>query len=516
MAWITVNNDLVWALDRFLALNLIRHTPLNLCLKYCSHINSEGNYKLTIWNTPYSLLLAEVNAAKDEGVTIPDLLAREIRQLDPIADAWNESAIWALYDQLDNLERPVSSINSHPNDLTSIRLLRPQGPRDLKWSPTEGELLDGFHGAWLGRTTGCALGLPVEQVGVLATDRTYLGRDKIRERLNSSQDWPLSDFFVASTETASTWGSNSLRPNISYMEPDDDIHYSIAGLCIMETYGPDFSWTDVADWWISHFPLSALCTAEAQAILNYASRTARWGSDGGARSSATAEFCRRYRNPYREWIGAQIRSDPWAWVAAGNPELAAEFAFRDASWTHTANGIYGSMFFAALQSAAFVVKDPHELINIALSEIPEECDLALAIRETVAFCATANDWESAMEKLEQYVYGLSLHLMNPVHTINNACVCIVALLFGSGEPISAMSIAVMAGLDTDCNGATVGAISGALAGGSKFNNSLSAKLNNRIVTRIPGMQDLLISDLAQRTVKQWNVVRRFPSAKNSY
>ena len=457
-----------------------------------------------------------MNAAKDEGATIPDLLAREIRQLDPIADAWNESTIWALYDQLDNLERPVSSTKSHPNDLTSIRLLRPQGPRDLKWSPTEGELLDGFHGAWLGRTTGCALGLPVEQVGVLATDRTYLGRDKIRERLNSSQDFPLSDFFVASTETASTWGSNSLRPNISYMEPDDDIHYSIAGLCIMETYGPDFSWTDVADWWISHFPLSALCTAEAQAILNYASRTARWGSDGGARSSATAEFCRRYRNPYREWIGAQIRSDPWAWVAAGNPELAAEFAFRDASWTHTANGIYGSMFFAALQSAAFVIKDPHELINIALSEIPEECDLALAIRETVAFCATANDWESAMEKLEQYVYGLSEHLMNPVHTINNACVCIVALLFSSGEPISAMSIAVMAGLDTDCNGATVGAISGALAGGSKFRNSLSAKLNNRIVTRIPGMQDLLISDLAQRTVKQWNVVRRFPSATNSY
>jgi ADP-ribosylglycohydrolase len=457
-----------------------------------------------------------VNAAKDEGVTIPDLLAREIHQLDPIADAWNESTIWALYDQLDNLERPVSSINSHPNDLTSIRLLRPQGPRDLKWSPTEGELLDGFHGAWLGRTTGCALGLPVEQVGVLATERTYLGRETIRERLNSSQDWPLSDFFVASTESASTWGSNSLRPNISYMEPDDDIHYSIAGLCIMETYGPGFSWTDVADWWISHFPLSALCTAEAQAILNYASRTARWGSDGGARSSATAEFCRRYRNPYREWIGAQIRSDPWAWVAAGNPELAAEFAFRDASWTHTANGIYGSMFFAALQSAAFVIKDPHELIQIALSEIPEECDLALAIRETVAFCATANDWESAMEKLEQYVYGLSEHLMNPVHTINNACVCIVALLFSSGEPISAMSIAVMAGLDTDCNGATVGAISGGLAGGSKFNNSLSAKLNNRIVTRIPGMQDLLISDLAQRTVKQWNVVRRFPSATNSY
>jgi ADP-ribosylglycohydrolase len=456
-----------------------------------------------------------VNAAKEEGVTIPDTLAREIGQLNPIADAWNETTIWALYDQLDNLERPVDSTMSHPNDLASIRRLRPQGPRDLKWSPTEDELLDGFHGAGLGRTTGCALGLPVEQVGVLATDRTYLGRQKIQERLRSSQDWPLSDYFAASTETSSPWGSHSLRSTIAYMEPDDDIHYSIAGLCIMETYGPSFSWSDVADWWISHFPLSALCTAEAQAMLNYASRTARWGSDGGERSNATAEFCRRNRNPYREWIGAQIRSDPWAWVAAGNPELAAEFAFRDASWTHTANGIYGSMFFAALQSAAFIVKDPHELITIGLSEIPAECDLALAIHETVAICATANDWQAAMEKLEQHIYGLSEHLMNPVHTINNACLCIVALLFSNGEPISAMSIAVMAGLDTDCNGATVGAISGALAGGSRFNNSLSAKLNNQIVTRIPGMQDLLISDLAQRTVKQWNVVRRFPSATNS-
>ncbi len=457
-----------------------------------------------------------MNAARDEGATIPDILAWEIRQLDPILDAWNEKIIWALYDQLDNLKRPDNSTKSHPNDLESIRLLRPQGPRNLKWSPTEGELLNGFHGAWLGRTTGCALGLPVEQVGVLVTDRKYIGREGIRVRLNLSHDWPLSDYFVASEETVSTWGSKSLRSTIAYMEPDDDIHYSIAGLCIMETSGPAFSWTDVADWWISHFPLSALCTAEAQAILNYASRTARWGSDGGARSSATLEFCRRYRNPYREWIGAQIRSDPWAWVAAGNPELAAEFAFRDASWTHTANGIYGSMLFAALQSAAFVVKDPLELIKIALSEIPTECDLALAIHETVAFCATANDWQAAMEKLEKYIYGLSEHLMNPVHTINNACVCIVALLFSSGEPISAMSIAVMAGLDTDCNGATVGAISGALMGGSNFKNNLSTRLNDRIVTRIPGMQDLMISDLVQRTAKQWNVVQQFQSAKISY
>lgn len=455
-----------------------------------------------------------MSAAQDEGAKIPESLAQQIRQLDPVLDAWNEKSIWSLYDQLDNLERPVRSAKSHPNDLESIRLLRPQGPRILNWSPTESDLLDGFLGAWLGRTTGCALGLPVEQVGVLVSDKKYIGRKMIRERLSQSHDWPLVDYFVENEGTSAPWGTKSVRSTIAYMEPDDDIHYSIAGLCIMESIGPEFSWSDIAEWWISHFPLSSLCTAEVQALLNYATRTARWGSDGGERSIATAEFCRRNRNPYREWIGAQIRSDSWAWVAAGHPELAAEFAYRDASWTHTANGIYGSMFFAALQSAAFVIKNPLDLIKIALSEIPAECSLAIAIHETLALCNSSNDWQVAMDKLECYIYGLSDRLMSPVHTINNACTCIIALLFSSGEPISAMSIAVMAGLDTDCNGATVGAISGALVGGSRFDNYLSRKLNDRIVTRIPGMQDLSISDLAQRTVKQWNVVRQSQSAKN--
>jgi hypothetical protein len=211
-------------------------------------------------------------------------------------------------------------------------------------------------------------------------------------------------------------------------------------------------------------------------------------------------------------------------IRAWNDDLAVRVDARDfasrwidlgCSLTLLLHGTCAERAFAALQSAAFVIKNPHELIQIALSEIPAECSLAVAIHETVALCAVSSDWQEAMNKLENYIYGLSKHLMSPVHTINNACTCILALLFGTGEPTSAMSIAVMAGLDTDCNGATVGAISGTLAGGSRFNNSLSKKLNDRIVTRIPGMQDLAISDLAQRTVKQWNVVQQFQSAKKS-
>ncbi len=65
----------------------------------------------------------------------------------------------------------------------------------------------------------------------------------------------------------------------------------------------------------------------------------------------------RRNNPYCEWIGADIRSDGWAYAAPGWPELAAEFANRDARLSHRWNGIYGEMFFSAAISAAFATSD---------------------------------------------------------------------------------------------------------------------------------------------------------------
>src|SRR5262245_14389798 len=150
-------------------------------------------------------------------------------------------------------------------------------------------------------------------------------------------------------------------------------------------------------------------------------------------------------------------------MSAGKPELAAEFAYRDACWTHERNGIYGAMMFAAMQAAAFVESDPVRLVEIGLSEIPRNCRLAQYVRESLAWLASCGDFESCMDRVEAALDGMS-----PVHTINNALVCVLSLFYGTMGTRDSICISVMCGHDTDCNGATVGSIVGASAGRRRF------------------------------------------------
>ena len=457
------------------------------------------------WNTPISLLREELQQLRDEGVTVPERVRARVAALHPAGDAWNEPVVWGLYDELMALPVNEELAAREPNELEAIRALRPAGPRDLNWQPSAAELQDRLHGAWTGRATGCALGKPVEGMGMGQRDGQLCGRADIKKYLQARGDWPLRDYF--STRDAGdgmkVWCEASTREKIAYMEPDDDIHYSLTGLGVIEQHGPEFTWVNVADFWMSRIPISNICTAEAQAILNFMNRTARWGSDGAARSAATPGFTRRHRNPYREWIGAQIRSDGWAWCAAGKPELAAEFAWRDACWTHERNGIYGEMLFAAIQAAAFVEHDARKLVEIGLSEIPRDCRLAHIIRATLDLCTTTNDWEAAMTQVEALCHAHSNAVMSPVHTINNAAVCVVAMIYGKMDTLDAVTISVAAGLDTDCNGATVGSIVGAAAGKARFRNDLAGRLNDTIKPNLIGFQEVTMADLAKRTAIQW-------------
>jgi len=451
------------------------------------------------WDLPIRLLKNEIIQREYEGHPVPEDLKRRIEQLDDRRDAFSEQKISALRRELENLPRDPGFKYVQPDDLDEIRQERPPGPRRLDLNLTESELLDRLHGAWTGRACGCALGKPVELLG-MSGHAGKSGRGAIKAYLQNRGHWPL-DYYFSGRKTGDNIGilfEKSWRENIAYMEPDDDINYTLIGLKVLEEKGPDFKWHNVARMWNMSLPYYAICTAETQAIMNFNIRTPRMGSEA---IFPSPEFTRRNNNPYREWIGAQIRADGWAYASAGQPELAAELAWRDAHWTHTANGIYGEMFMAAMIAAAFVEPEPRRLIEIGLSEIPANCKLSEAVGLALEWIPECPDFERFMERLEER-YG---HL-SPVHTVNNALIVVMSLFYGDMDPDRSMCMAVMSGLDTDCNGATVGSITGAVRGLRNFGGRLAGPLNDTIRSNVIGFQSVSMAELAQRSLQTFRNV----------
>ncbi|NUO47822.1 MAG: ADP-ribosylglycohydrolase family protein [Polyangiaceae bacterium] len=456
------------------------------------------------WDTPLNLLKEEIVQRRDEGCRIPDDLVARIEALDPERHAYDVAVVDPLYDELMAVPDDPVLAAAEPNGLDAIRALRPDGPRDLAWRPSDEEALDRFHGAWTGRAVGCALGKPVEGMGMRSESGRVVGRHHIKRYLEARGDWPLTDYFSGrdAGDGAGLWCQASQRERIAYMEPDDDIHYTLIALAVLEEHGPGFDWQDVGRAWLARIPIFAICTAEAQAIENLM----RWSTRPGYWScAASPELTRRTRNPYREWIGAQIRSDGWGWACAGKPELAADLAYRDACWTHERNGIYGEMMFAAIQAAAFVEHDPRRLVEIGLSEIPRGCRLAEATRACLSWTEAAPSFEACMDKVEDAFLGMSA-----VHTINNAVICVLSLLYGRMHTTGAITTAVMCGHDTDCNGATVGSVVGAASGRRAFDDALAPRLNDTIRPNVIGFQEVTMKELAERTLRQFRRVAAQP------
>jgi ADP-ribosylglycohydrolase len=445
----------------------------------------------TGWTTPLELLNAELIQREYEGYPVSDGIRGKVAELDPQQDAMNFAAVDPIFDELASLSKSSDFNYSQPNDLEGIRLERPDGPRQLG-SVSESEILDRLHGAWTGRACGCALGKPVEGVGMRGA-KGMTGRQTIRAYLENRGHWPL-DFYFSGNDAGDEINIAcplSQRENIAFMEPDDDIHYTLIALHVLEKHGAGFTWRNVADAWNNCLPYNAICTAETQAILNYNNAVPR----RAVTDWVTPEYTSTNRNPYREWIGAQIRADGWGYACAGNPELAAEFAWRDAHWTHRANGIYGEMLFAAITAAAFVVSDPVELVEIGLSEIPRNSRLAEACTLALTQAGERADFHDYMEWVDEHYGELS-----PVHTVNNALVVVGAMIYGQMDFHQSICSSVEGGWDTDCNGATCGSIVGAASGARGLNSSLVAPLNDTIKPKVFGFEEVSMAELAERTL----------------
>lgn len=420
------------------------------------------------------LVAYEVAQRRESGYDV-SAAVRTANRIDPSDNV----ALLELVDQMDALPRLDGWSYEEPSALADIVATLTVLP--AAQPVTRRALTDKIHAAWFGRIAGCNVGKPVER-----GDHWTVGR--IRDYLTLADAYPLRDYVPVldpmpeGFELRESWPETT-RGNVNGSARDDDIDYPILTLHLLEQHGRALSPEIVGHAWLNLFPLEQVFTAERAAYVNMVY---------GCVPPATAVR----RNPFREWIGAQIRGDVFGYVLAGDPWGAAALSYQDASLSHIGNGIYGEMWAAALVAAAFTAKDAREAIEVSLQVIPPRSRLAEAIRHVLDLHRSGSTWEQALTEI-----WTSYRHYSWVHTINNAAAVVAALLWSDGDYTTAVGRVVMSGWDTDSNGATVGSVAAILAGRQALPGHLIDPLHDRTRSALFGFDGSTISDLADRTVQ---------------
>jgi len=225
--------------------------------------------------------------------------------------------------------------------------------------------------------------------------------------------------------------------------PNDDLDLQLVWLRAVNDLGPDAINSKVlGEYWMS--------------FIN-----PNWNEYGVCKSNMRQgilpPMSGEYNNKlWRDSNGAWIRTEVWACLYPAMPEKAIRLAFEDASVDHGfGEGTYAAIFVAAVESAAFVVKDFNQLLDIGLSKIPDDCRVARAIKLVRKAYADGIDWKTCREMIVKDSEDLGW-FQAPA----NVAYVVLGLLYGECDFKKSMILAVNCGDDTDCTGATLGSILG--------------------------------------------------------
>ena len=400
-------------------------------------------------------------------------------ELERLPDSYDALAEFAQ--RLSDLPMQADWPFVEPNELADIwaecdpdRPLGPIAEIDLEDSARR------VDAAFLGSVCGCILGKPLEFNPTL---------DIIRSALASIGEWPMSDYVSeyaldALPKFHRSW-KETVRERIAHVAPDDDINYTIMGMLVLEQFGAGFCKEDVRDLWLRHLPILTTFGPERTMLLK-----AGMGAISGGGSDLEAWV--GVLNPGDEKCGALIRADAYGYACPGRPALAAELAWRDASWSHRRTGIYGAMLVAAAIAAAQVVRDPIQVFDVALQFVPQGSRFYEIASNSLGEVKGASDWLDGYARIHGK-YGAYGHCLvyQEVGTLMNT----LRFAESVGDGICKQ---VSQGNDTDSFGATAGSLLGAFFGPGHLEDRWLAPFNDDIHTALAWFYERSLSKLAKR------------------
>ena len=295
-------------------------------------------------------------------------------------------------------------------------------------SINETEFRDKVYACWLGKNIGGTLGMPFEG----KTDVNNL----------------------------------TFYTKIKQGEPaaNDDLDLQILWLKAMEENNCQVDAYTLGEYWLKYIPVNWNEYGVGKVNMNLGIMPPLSGEYNNAK--------------WKTSNGAWIRSEIWACIAPGNPMLAAQFAWSDACVDHgCTDGTFAEIFTATLESAAFLEKDRDKLIQFALTTIPKDCRVAIAVNTAVEAKQKGLTWQQAREAVIEATKELGWF-----QAPRNVAFTMIGWLYGENDFGKSICIAVNCGDDTDCTGATLGSILGIIHGTAFIPEKWRAPIGDGIKT----------------------------------
>jgi hypothetical protein len=261
--------------------------------------------------------------------------------------------------------------------------------------------------------------------------------------------------------------------------PNDDLDLQLVWLTAAEKYGRATNASIMGEYWHAYI-------------------TPSWSEYGvgsaNMRMGLVPPLSGWVNNLNRDSCGAFIRSEIWACLAPGHPEIAVRYAYEDAIIDHSEEGVYGEIFCAAVQSAAFVEKDKLKLIETGLSWIPEDSGINRGIHCVIESWKKGLNWKAARKALlcevpDAFFYTYMGEKEPDIprgrtgyDAPANVGIFVLGWLYGNDDFGKSLCIAVGCGEDTDCTAATLGATLGIIHGIDSIPQEWKKPIGNKIVT----------------------------------
>ncbi|MEP4149423.1 MAG: ADP-ribosylglycohydrolase family protein [Halioglobus sp.] len=410
------------------------------------------------------------------------------QRIEAAADSYD--ALYALALELRSPDTRPDWTYSEPLDWSGICEASPLLDLRRSWQQPDLALAaENVESAFLGSLCGCMLGKPIE------VDPTL---EELRAAGTACGEWPLEDYvseaFLGALGRRHESAGDTVREALNCAVADDDIHYSLIGMLLLEEFGDEFEQEQLARLWAMNMPPLWTWGAERSALLGLGLEQHHVLKQTDFSSYHDVLML----NPGDESCGAMIRVDAYGYACPGNPDLAAWLAFKDASLTHTRTGVYGAMFVAALIALCHTAGSDLrgnarlELVELALKRIPARSRLAAIITDSLDRVTSADNWQEAYQSIHgRYQQYTHCQMYQEIGTLINTLK--FAESVGQG-----ICIQVSQGNDTDSFGATAGSVLGCLLGPGHLEQKWLAPLNNRIAHGLCDLHEYEMSTLAAR------------------